>query len=285
MDVALTMMTALMMAGSYHLQFGQVRLPSGVRLAYAEQGDPGGPALILLHGYSDSWFSFSRILPLLNPGYHVYALDLRGHGDSDRPAGGYAMGELAGDVLAFMDDRSLARATIVGHSMGSLVAQQMAAQAPKRVARLVLIGSLAAPGRSATLQELATTVRGFRNAVPDEFIREFQLSSVHRPMPAEFVNRVIGESRKLPIHVWRGSVEGMVAAQPAAALRASGIPTLMLWGEQDGFFNRKDQEELLQLVPTARLKIYPETGHTPQWERPEEVVNDLDGFFARTASR
>lgn len=285
MNVALTMMTALMMTGSYHLQFGQVRLPSGVRLSYAEQGDPGGPALILLHGYSDSWFSFSRILPLLNRGYHVYALDLRGHGDSDRPAEGYAMGELAGDVLAFMDDRSLARVTVVGHSLGSLVAQQLAARAPHRVLRMVLIGSLAAPGQSGTMQELASTVRGFRNTVPDEFIREFQLSSVHRPMPPEFLSRVIGESRKLPVHVWRGIVEGMVAAQPAAALRASRIPTLVLWGEQDGFFNRKDQEQLLELIPTARLKIYPETGHTPHWERPEEVVNDLEGFLARTASR
>lgn len=285
MDVALTMMTALMLAGSSHLQFGQVRLPSGVRLSYAEQGDPGGPALILLHGYSDSWFSFSRILPLLNPGYHVYALDLRGHGDSDRPADGYAMAELAGDVLAFMNARSLARATIVGHSMGSLVAQQLAARAPHRVSRMVLIGSLAAPGQSATMQELATTVRGFRNTAPDEFIREFQLSSVHRPMPPEFLSRVISESRKLPIHVWRGIVEGMVAAQPAAALRANGIPTLVLWGEQDGFFNRKDQEQLLELIPTAELKIYPETGHTPHWERPEEVVNDLQRFLARTASR
>jgi pimeloyl-ACP methyl ester carboxylesterase len=279
------MMTALMMTGSYHLQFGQVRLPSGIRLSYAEQGDPGGPALLLLHGYSDSWFSFSRILPLLNRGYHVYALDLRGHGDSDRPAEGYAMGELAGDVLAFMDDRSLARVTVVGHSMGSLVAQQLAARAPHRVLRMVLIGSLAAPGQSATMQELATTVRGFRNTVPEEFIRDFQLGSVHRPMPPEFLSRVIGESRKLPVHVWRGIVEGMVAAQPAAALRASSIPTLVLWGEQDGFFNRKDQEQLLELIPTAKLRIYPETGHTPHWERPEEVVNDLEGFLARTASR
>ena len=53
---------------------------------YAEQGDPGGEALLFIHGWPDSWFSFSRVLPLLPAAYHAYAIDLRGFGDSERPA-------------------------------------------------------------------------------------------------------------------------------------------------------------------------------------------------------
>ena len=60
-------------------------LSTGVRLHYAERGDRGGEAIIFLHGYSDSWFSFSRVLPLLSPSYHAFALTERGHGDSDKP--------------------------------------------------------------------------------------------------------------------------------------------------------------------------------------------------------
>jgi pimeloyl-ACP methyl ester carboxylesterase len=60
-------------------------LSTGVRLHYAERGDPTGEAIVFLHGYSDSWFSFSRILPLLSPSYHAFALTERGHGDSDKP--------------------------------------------------------------------------------------------------------------------------------------------------------------------------------------------------------
>lgn len=86
------------------LTFASARLRTGVRLQYAEQGDRAGDAVILLHGYSDSWFSFSRILPLLPDSYHVFALDQRGHGDSERPDGGYAIHGLATDVLAFMDE-------------------------------------------------------------------------------------------------------------------------------------------------------------------------------------
>ena len=60
-------------------------LSTGVRLHYAERGNRGGEAIIFLHGYSDSWFSFSRVLPLLSPSYHAFALTQRGHGDSDKP--------------------------------------------------------------------------------------------------------------------------------------------------------------------------------------------------------
>jgi pimeloyl-ACP methyl ester carboxylesterase len=266
------------------IEFGELPLSTGIRLSCAEQGDPNGDAVILLHGYSDSWFSFSRILPLLDARYHAYALDLRGHGNSDRPAHGYALHELAADVLAFLDARRLDRVSVVGHSLGSLVAQQVAVCAPDRLERLVLIGSLADPARSPTLNELATLVRAFGDAAPEDFIREFQLGSVHQPMPADFMSRVIAESRKLPVYAWQGVMDGLLSAQPATALASSRIPTLLLWGERDAFFTREDQLELLNMIRSAELKIYPETGHSPHWERSEEVARDIQAFLARTAS-
>src|SRR5215813_5937014 len=123
------------------LQFADARLSTGVRLRYAESGDPAGHPIILLHGYTDSWFSFSRALPYFDPSHHVYILDQRGHGDSDRPASGYTFSDFAADVIAFMEAKGIKRATLVGHSMGSIVAQGVALLAPERVERLVLIGS------------------------------------------------------------------------------------------------------------------------------------------------
>jgi len=68
------------------LRFAATRLASGPKLHYAEQGDRGGEPIVFLPAYTDSWFSFSRVLPLLPPRYHAYAVDQRGHGDSERPA-------------------------------------------------------------------------------------------------------------------------------------------------------------------------------------------------------
>src|SRR5688500_10536644 len=169
LPIALSAALALTATDALPLRFNDARLSTGVRLHYAEQGNPRGHAVILLHGYSDSWFSYSRVLPLIDPKYHVYALDLRGHGDSDRPAAGYAMRDLAADVLAFMDDQRLARVTVIGHSMGSFVAQQLAMAAPERIARLVLIGSGTTPRHIGGIAELESAVRTLRDPVPVEF--------------------------------------------------------------------------------------------------------------------
>ena len=87
------------------LAFARVSLATGVELHYAAQGDPAGPAVILLHGYSDSWFSFSGLMPLLPEGYRVYAVTQRGHGDSDRPPemSNYSMTIFGRQALALLD--------------------------------------------------------------------------------------------------------------------------------------------------------------------------------------
>jgi alpha-beta hydrolase superfamily lysophospholipase len=85
------------------VEFATTRLRTGVTLHYAEQGDPTGEAIISLHGYSDSWYSFSRVLRLLSTEYHAFALTQRGHGDSDKPQCCYTPGDFAADVEAFME--------------------------------------------------------------------------------------------------------------------------------------------------------------------------------------
>lgn len=262
------------------LEFGHRRLPTGVRLHYAAQGDTAGPAVILLHGYSDSWFSFSRILPLLPAEYRVYALDQRGHGESDRPASGYGMAQLAEDVIAFMDVQRIPRAVVVGHSMGSFAAQYVAAAAPERVSGLVLVGAPSIHYISGGADAFAASIEPHTDSVPEEFIAEFQASTVHRTLSDSFMARVVAESRKLPAHVWHGIMDGMLASGPAWSAAAT-VPTLVIWGERDAIFGREAQDSLLALIPGAELHVYPETGHAPHWEQPEAVGRDIERFVHR----
>ena len=129
-------------------RFGRVKLETGIQMHYAEQGDTAGMPIILLHGYSDSWFSFSPVLPLIPDTYRVFALDLRGHGLTDKPTTGYGMDEMAGDVVAFMKLHGLENVTVIGHSTAGYVAQHVAAAAPERVVRLGLIATTTTPGPS-----------------------------------------------------------------------------------------------------------------------------------------
>src|SRR5215212_2502086 len=108
------------MAETGRVEFATVRLATDVTLHYAEEGDRAGEAIIFLHGYSDSWFSFSRVLPLLSPSYHAFALTQRGHGDSDKPECCYTLDDFAADIDAFMDAVGIEEATLVGASTGAL---------------------------------------------------------------------------------------------------------------------------------------------------------------------
>lgn len=261
-------------------RFADARLATGIRIRYAEQGDPAGHPLILLHGYTDSWFSWSGVMPELARRHRVYALDLRGHGDSDRPAAGYAMRDMAADVVAFMDAKGIRRATVVGHSMGSFVAQQVAAAAPERVAGLVLMSSTTTPRNVVGMEDFARAVNELTDPVPEAFAREFQVSTIHHPIPAEFLDQAVAITLRMPARVWRELMAGMLATDPAPELGRSGIPTLILWGEKDAGFPRSEQDALVAAIPGAELKVYPETGHALHWERPERFVRDLDEFIA-----
>jgi non-heme chloroperoxidase len=214
------------------LGFADAQIKTGVRLHYAEQGDPAGHPIILLHGYTDSWFSYSRALPAFSLTYHTYALSQRGHGDSERPMRGYTMSDFAADVVAFMDVMGLTRATLIGHSMGSLVAQQVALDAPERVVRLILVGS-ATNMRSENVVQLQQAVNTLDDPVPPEFAREFQVSTIYHPVPDDFLNRVVAESLKLPAHVWRAALAGQLAADYTAQIHRIQLPTLVLRGDHD----------------------------------------------------
>jgi len=261
------------------IRFADVQLETGVRLRYAEQGDSTGTPVILLHGYSDSWFSFSRVLPLLAASYRVFALDQRGHGDSDKTAAAHAPKDLAADVIAFIEARGLAGVTVVGHSMGSFVAQQVALAAPGRVQRLVLIGSTTTPRTFEGILDLDRAVKALVDPVSTEFVREFQVSTIHQPVPAEFMDRVVAESLKLPAQVWHSAMDGMLATERAAGLAGTPLPTLILWGDQDTLCTRAEQDALVAMLPNATLKVYAETGHALHWERPAEFARDLQAFM------
>ena len=256
-----------------------VRLQDGTRLHYVESGPQGAASLVLIHGYSDSWYSFSRVIPKLSERYHVVAIDLRGHGESDRPAGGYSPVELATDVSEAMQRIGITKATVVGHSLGSLVAQQLAASSPEQVERLVLVGAGRSIAAFPGLTEFSREVMALSDPVSDEFIRAFQSSTIHAKVPSSFYERVVRESHKLPVHVWHAVLEGMQNTGAAERLPSRGIPTLVIWGEHDQVFPRAEQDSLVRWIGTALLVTHTDVGHAPHWERPKDFVRDLVSFI------
>jgi pimeloyl-ACP methyl ester carboxylesterase len=102
------------------------------------QGPPNGAPVVLLHGVGSRWQPFQPILPVLAEKYQVYALDLRGHGRSSHTPGAYNLDDFTRDVYQFLNQRVQAPAVIYGHSLGALVAINLAAQEPHLVRALIL---------------------------------------------------------------------------------------------------------------------------------------------------
>ena len=188
------------------------------------------------------------------------------------------MKQFAADVVAFMDAMNIRKATLVGHSMGSFVAQHVAAQAPERVNKLVLIGS-ATKIRNNVVSDLQREINDLTDPLSEKFVRDFQTGVAFQPLPQEFLNGVVKESMKLPARVWREVMAQMLAPEADVELGKIKSPTLIIWGDKEMIFPRSEQDSLVAALRNAVLKVYTDTGHAPNWERPEQVAKDLQAFM------
>ena len=256
------------------IEFREITLRTGVRLRYAEVGPRSGSPMLLLHGYSDSWFSFSRVLSLMPPELRLIIPDQRGHGDSERPTDGYTPPRFTEDTIALLDALGITSATVTGHSMGSFVAQALALLAPKRVSRLVLIGS-AATADNEVVRSLVPLVQSLTDPVDATFVREFQMSTIFRPVPEAFLDRMIAESLKMPARVWKAVLAGLLDLPILTDTAVIRCPTSIFWGDRDAIFSRVEQDELLRRIPGARLHVFTDVGHGPHWEAPDQFVREL----------
>jgi pimeloyl-ACP methyl ester carboxylesterase len=255
-------------------------LASGVRLDYVESGH--GPAILFIHGYPDSWRAYGPLLRHIPPDVRAVAYTQRGHGDSDHPESGYAIADFAADAAAFMDTVGIAEATVVGHSMGSLVTQELALTHPGRVARLVLIGS-AESFDNPVVRELERGVSGLRDPIARAFVHEFQASTVHRPVPGDFLNGLVDESLKVPARVWRAALAGILGFRSGDRLGRLALPTLIVGGEHDEIAPIDGQERLHNAISGSQFLCYEDTGHGPHWEQPQRFVEDLLAFHRGSA--
>ncbi len=258
---------------------GSVLLSTGVELRYVEQGREDGPVVVFLHGYTDSHHTWDLNLPSLPRRFHAYALDQRGHGDASRPECCYTQSDYAAEVVAFLDAMGVERATLVGHSMGSFIAQQVALESPERVEALVLVGSAPTVAGNEVAAWLMDAVNTLTDPVDPAFIREFQAGTFYRPIPASYLDTLVSESGKVPARVWQDALAGLIAEDHSARLGEIAVPTLVISGDQDGFFSVAEGQALAAAIPGATFVLYEGTGHGIHAEQPHRFVRDLQRFL------
>jgi non-heme chloroperoxidase len=263
------------------LVINSAQLRNGLILQYVEQGDASGLPVVFLHGVTDSWLSFERVLSHLPSSMRVFAVSQRGHGESSRPDASYRFADFSNDLDQFLDAVSIPAAVIVGHSMGSYVAQRFAIDHADRTIGLVLMGAFAKLRGNPVVQELwDLAVSKLADPVDPAFAREFQESTLARPIDPAYLEAFVQESLRLPARVWRATFAEFLEADFSNELTRITAPTLILWGDRDVIFPRNDQDVLLRSVAGSRLVIYPGAGHAFHWEDPARFASDLVMFAA-----
>jgi len=260
-----------------------VKVETGTTLQYVVQGDPKGQVVVLLHGAGDSWHSWELVLPHLPKTFRVYAVTLRGHGLSDHPAAGYARADFAADIGSLLKILELRNVTLVGHSLGSFVAQVVAANdALGRLSRLVLIGS--GPGRPPdpnTPSPVSSYFASVKDPIDYRFARDFQAGTAFTPLPPAFLETMIAEVQRVPAAMFHELARGSADPQHVEKLGRIKAKTLLLWGDKDSMFSKRDQDDLLKIIPGSRLIPYANTGHALHWEYPERFARDLTTFMTK----
>jgi pimeloyl-ACP methyl ester carboxylesterase len=253
-------------------------LTNGRSFHFVTAGPEAAPALLFLHGYTDSWRSAELLIPYLSEHFRFFALDQRGHGESDRDFDRFSLDDFAADAADFIRHAIRRPVILVGHSLGSLAAQRVAAEHKELVTHLVLIGSAdTAAGNPApiALRQALEELGG--DAIPQQFAWDFQASTVAKPLGPGQLEVFVGESLRLRPEVWRKAADGLLTDTKIVAGQIDA-PTLLLWGELDGVFDADAQQRLTALLKRGRLIAYPEVGHAPNWEIPEAVARDIVAF-------
>jgi pimeloyl-ACP methyl ester carboxylesterase len=173
------------------------------------------------------------------------------------------------------------RADIVGHSLGSIVAQTFAELWPDRTGKVVLIASTAgrAPGEAGGL-DFVTPILALQDPIDPNspFMRAWWSSPT--PVDEAFLTRQREDSATIPAAVWKAVIfQGLMGLELRSTLPLLKAPTLMIWGDQDPIITASDRAGLIAGLPDARVKVYPGLGHNPFWEQPARVADDIEAFL------
>jgi 3-oxoadipate enol-lactonase len=252
---------------------------NGVQLHYVEEGK--GIPLLLIHGLASSVTMYKNEIAHFKEDFRVLAVDLRGHGKSDKPLK-YLLQDHVQDVINLLDYLGIERVSILGTSMGSYVAQGVAIKRPELIYKLILVVAKA-HGKVSSSQEMLTRHADELPHLTAEEQQSFLFRHTFHNIPA--VVKVMEKNQQNEIL--------LTPAQQAAANKAlEGFDfrpklgevtadTLVISGRYDGLNPPERGMEIVRLIPKAAFVEFTKSGHAPQVEEPELFLEQVTDFLQK----
>jgi pimeloyl-ACP methyl ester carboxylesterase len=272
----------------------------GIRTRCLHAGS--GPPLVLLHGMGGHAEAYLKnILPLAQS-FHVYAIDMVGHGFTDKPEIDYAIPDFVDHVIRFLNGAGLERVHLQGESLGGWISAWLTIDHPERVLSLTLNTSAGLKLTEQPPEAEARAVERLRN-LTREAVAEPTRESVRRRLEWLFLKpeeQVTEELVEIRYQIYRrpdtrqamkriveemtggGRLKYMLTAD---RLRRITVPTQILWSEHNPTTPWQVAEQAHQIIPGSRFHVIKDCGHWPQWEQAEEFNSHMTDFLCAVPSR
>lgn len=276
------------------MQSHTVTVNGGVRLNVLESGNPAGRPILFIHGWSQSSLSWSKQLDSdLKERFRLVAVDLRGHGDSDKPADGYGNSESwAKDIATIIDELSLHGATLVGWSYGGLVINDyIRVEGQSHVSGLCYVGAATDLGVETPYKFLGSAWNGLLPTRSDSVagtvfssgdediarvMRLFLKGCFARGLEPEEEAMMLGFNLKCPSRV-RAALFGRTLRNDDI-LKQLRLPVLVVHGDGDEVVNLETGRHIASTVVGSSMSVFEGAGHGSFWEHPERFNSELAAF-------
>ncbi len=260
-----------------------IDLGNGIKMAYMTSGPEDGVPLLLIHGATDSRYSWTQLVPILSTaGYRCYVPELRGHGSSTKTNNGgadYKVDIFSKDIISFLDGLNIEKVSIIGHSLGSFILQELLITAPERVDKGVLIGSgsnlkgspvldwLIMGGNLEVVDVNFEGIDAFKESqtLPDSFLKIWAMTTNE---DREFAKALYDNAKALPYETWTGVFNNALSFNNDDRLSNISHKLLLIWGGDDAFFLNKDRETFISKFTNSQvLSMQLDDGsHNAHWD-------------------
>jgi pimeloyl-ACP methyl ester carboxylesterase len=249
----------------------------GIHLYYKDHGPKEHIPLIFIHGWISSSEFWRNQVTYFKDKRRIIVLDLRGHGQSDKPLGEYSIEQFSKDLHSFMKKMGIEKAILAGHSMGGMISLQFTLDYQEKVEKLILIDTVAKTSYSFVRGLLFTFSQIALSISFESFMRYYLSSIFQKKYPKALLEKMLEKVLKNPKHVAKTCYSSVKRFNVATELGKISVPTLIIIGSES-FIPLKQAKYLEENILNAELVVIEGAGHATPRETPKKISVAIEKF-------